>query len=870
MKKFLFGIGILLVLFILACIAAPFLFKDKIIQAANNAANQKLNATLSLGQVDVSFLQNIKRFPDITLVLSNPNVVGKNQFEGDTLIHIDKLLLAIDIKSIFTSGATMQINAIEIEGANINAIVDTSGQANWNIVQKDKTSKESKPFSLNISAIQLENININYQDYFANKTAKIVHLNHRGSGDFSTNNTSYLSSTDIESMDYYNGFVPYLKSVHLSNTSEIAIEKLTNKYRFTNNKIQLNELGLILNGDIQMLENEEMNLNLQFATENNDFKNILSLIPAIYQNNFKSIKASGKFDLKGQVNGLLRDQTYPKMDIHLDVKNGEFQYPNLPKKVTNIQVKSHLLSPGGSLDNLAINISTFSMLLGKDLFEGRLKLTQPMTDPYFELYSKGDLNLADVKHFYPLEDVQRLEGTMNIALDLKARKSDLQAKNYNKIQASGTTSIQSLIYESKKVGKPVRISNMKLEFSPQFVNLTNCNGVIGKTDFDMKGRLENFIAYYLSKDAMMTGRLDFVSNSVDLNEFVQNEEKKDAEYVYVRQKIAFDGTAKINEIRYGKMTLKNMSGQMSIKEEKILLNNVYAEMLGGIAKVSAIYNSAGHTKPSASVRCEARTFDITAVFNQMESAQKLAPILQYTTGTLSSNSDLSMTLLPDMGPDLSTLNGDFNMSIPFAKIVNLPTLNQIASITKLSQLQHLEVMNIKTKLTFVNGKMVVQPFQFKTNNLTIGMQGSQGLDKSMDYKMSVDVPFSKLGNAQSIVNGLISKFKLPFIGNINPETIRLHINIKGNFEKPEISLGAPEILSDGKPLDAKTVAVDAIKKIGEDYKSQALKTADSMKQVYQKQADDKINDIKKRAEEEINKKKNEAVDEIKKRIKIPW
>ncbi|MFY7861400.1 MAG: hypothetical protein ACOVP5_04170, partial [Chitinophagales bacterium] len=107
MKKFFYVIAIFLVLFILSCIAAPFLFKDKILQAANDAANQKLNATLSLGQVDVSLLQNIKRFPDITLVLYNPSIVGKNQFEGDTLIQIDKLLLAIDIKSLFTTGTTM-------------------------------------------------------------------------------------------------------------------------------------------------------------------------------------------------------------------------------------------------------------------------------------------------------------------------------------------------------------------------------------------------------------------------------------------------------------------------------------------------------------------------------------------------------------------------------------------------------------------------------------------------------------------------------------------------------------------------------------------------------------------------------------------
>jgi len=273
------------------------------------------------------------------------------------------------------------------------------------------------------------------------------------------------------------------------------------------------------------------------------------------------------------------------------------------------------------------------------------------------------------------------------------------------------------------------------------------------------------------------------------------------------------------------------------------------------------------------------SFDITQVYHYMESAPQIAPIMQYMTGKLSSKSNLSMALLPDMSPDLNTLNGDFAVAIPFAKIVNLPALQQIASITKLSQLQNLEASNINTKMSFVNGKMLVQPMNFKANNLNIGLQGMQGLDKSIDYKMAVDVPFSQLGDATSIVNGLISKFKVPFIGNINPETIRLNLNIKGFFDKPQVSLGAPEILSGGKAASASTVAIDAVKKVGEDVKAQALKTADSLKNaalneaqkqadILKKQAEDKANELKKKAEDEINKKKDDVLKELKK--KLPW
>ena len=145
--------------------------------------------------------------------------------------------------------------------------------------------------------------------------------------------------------------------------------------------------------------------------------------------------------------------------------------------------------------------------------------------------------------------------------------------------------------------------------------------------------------------------------------------------------------------------------------------------------------------------------------------------------------------------------------------------------------------------------------------------------------MGVDVPFSQLGNASSVVTGLILKFKLPFIGNVNPETIRLNLNVKGFFDKPTISLGAPEILSGGQPTDAKGAALDAAMKAGEDFKNQALKTADSFKnQAIQeankkideakKEAEKRIEEAKKKAEEEVNKKKEDLINELKK--KLPW
>lgn len=80
--------------------------------------------------------------------------------------------------------------------------------------------------------------------------------------------------------------------------SKININQKENKYTFKDNKLELNDLGLLFSGFVQA-EEDKTNLDVNFKADKTNFKSILSLIPAIYAKDFNSIKASGNVDLSG-------------------------------------------------------------------------------------------------------------------------------------------------------------------------------------------------------------------------------------------------------------------------------------------------------------------------------------------------------------------------------------------------------------------------------------------------------------------------------------------------------------------------------------------------------------------------------------------
>ena len=97
--------------------------------------------------------------------------------------------------------------------------------------------------------------------------------------------------------------IPYLKNVNAAIDADIEIDNKDNKYTFQTDDIILNDLKLSSKGFFQVVNDSMYDMDISFNSPSNDFKHILSLIPAVYQKDFDKIKAGGKAVFKGFVKG---------------------------------------------------------------------------------------------------------------------------------------------------------------------------------------------------------------------------------------------------------------------------------------------------------------------------------------------------------------------------------------------------------------------------------------------------------------------------------------------------------------------------------------------------------------------------------------
>jgi len=860
LKKISIGIVLFLVLFIGVLVAIPFIFKGKINTILKEEVNKKLNAKVDYGDFSFSLLRS---FPNLHFNLEDFVVVGKNEFKGDTLTHIPNLYLTVDVKSVI-NGGPYKFLYLKLVEPSVNAKVSYLGKANWDILRPSPKSSSagSSDFSLDFKKIIIEKANIIYDDKQGSIYAKLDDLNFEGKGDLTRDIYDLITKTTIASTTVKSGGTTYLSKTKIDAAVDLVVNNKASKYTFKENSVKLNDLALKFDGFVKT-KKDATDLDVKFAAQQTTFKSLLSLVPTIYKTDFDKLKSSGSLAFGGFVRGTYSDKTLPAFDLNLKVNNGMFQYPDLPVAVKNVFINAYIAKPQGSLNLMVIDVQKLHLEAGTDPIDAVINVRNPITDPNVNAKINGKMNLANVPKFYPLEGVKTIAGLLQLNMEFRGKQSDMVMKNYSKIYAAGTASVNNLIYDSKETPRALKVSDLRLTFKPENVVLENLVAQIGRTDIRATGTLANFIAYTFGKGSL-NGTLDLQSNVFDANEWLAKDPQANvvpdtakSQFFKVPDHIGFTANSSFGKVYYEDLMLSNVKGQVVVRDETIYLNDLFANLLGGAATISAVYDTKLKDHPDVSFSYDIKNFDIQQTVKQVGFSEKLAPVMRFIQGEFSSNLKGSGKLNPDMTVDYNSLLGDGKVEIPSARIVNLPILNEINKVAKIPALQNLEIKNGWTVLKFKDGKVAVDPTTIKFGNgYDINFKGKNGFDQSIDYDMQLNVPSKELGPATSLAQGMLAK--VPGINASMPEMVGFVFKVTGSATKPQVKLY--KVLAGGSSV--KDVAKSAV----DDVKNQATNKVDEVKQQAQNAFDQQkkaAEDAARKAKEDAERKAKEAADKIK-------
>ena len=780
MKKLLKISGITIAAIIVLLMVLPLALKGKVETIIKEEGNKMLNAQFDFENLDISLLS---QFPQASVTLENFWLKGIGEFENDTLLNAGELTAAVNLASLFSDNG-YEVSKIIIDDTKVKAIVLNDGRPNWDVMKADSTATEevvdttSTPFRIQLKKLVVDNLTLIYDDRQTDMYAEIINLDAKCSGDFGSERTTVSLETETPSLTFRMGGIPFLSRVNISADMDVDADFTTNKFTLKENSFSLNAIRANIDGWVALTE-KGMDMDIKLNSNEIKFKEILSLIPAIYSKDFEGLKTEGEATLtafaKGSVEG---DSIVPQFNVELNVKDAMFRYPSLPAGVDNINIAAKVANPGGALDATTVNVNPFNFTLAGNPMSMTAEVKTPISDLDFGVTAKGKLDLGKIKDVYPLEDMQ-LNGLLNADMSLNGRMSYIQKEQYDRVQASGDINLSNMKLQLKDM-PDIDIKKSTFSFTPRYLKLSETTVNLGENDLTFDSQFENYIGYAL-KGSTIKGTLNMTSNKFNLNDFMTEDstatttetqttaatDSASTGIIRIPDNIDFRMQVKMKEVLMNKMSFNNLNGLLIVKNSKVDMQNLSLNTMGGSVVVNGAYATPENGDPRLDAGFSLKDISFAKAYNDLDMVQQLAPIFAGLKGDFSGNIKVNTLLDENMSPVMKSLNGSGSLSTKDICLSGVKAIDMVADIVNKPSLKEAKAKDLKVDFTIADGRINIKPFDLKLDDYTMNLSGSTGLDQTIDLKGEITIPQS-LG-------------KVSQLGTVD-------MNIGGTFTSPKVSI----------------------------------------------------------------------------------
>jgi hypothetical protein len=883
MKKcILWFFGVVLTL-VLVLAAVPYFFKDQIKAKLLNEIDKRIDADFYFGDMSIS---SFKHFPHMTMDLHNFYILGKEKFKGDTLGDAKVLSVSFDFYSVINSTRKIEVKSIHLKEPHVHILVLPDGESNYAIFNSHSRSRESSSFNVNIDRWEIEEGEIIYNDQQQHTYLELNGVNHSGNGDFTQNISDLNIATSVEKVSYSLNGIKYLDRKKLTTDLKMEMNLKELKFTFKDHVFEINHFKFGFEGYFKFLK-EGYEVDLRLLVNRTDFRDLLSMMPGFYLEDFKKMKVTGEFTLEGHAKGVydFASNRIPTFSLDLDVKDGAFKYNRLPKAVDHINLDLLLENTTGVSTETSLDVRNFHVEMDHAPIQGHLKMTG-VSKGFIDSEIKATVDLAKIEKMYPIDgivlrgllsadikakgtfnralnrfpivdaqltldrgyikskdfpeamekihidaeavnttgnltdtriDIHRLDyvldgepfemkgsisnlanyaydltidglidlkkltqlypvpgmsisGTLDVDVEISGKLSTLQAKHFDSLKSSGTIEIKNVVLAYKDLSKTIKISDAKMKFTPQEIELEKFTGEVGKSDFSITGHLFDYHSYIFETGRNVKGDLELASDTLDLNDLMassstppKDSSQSGIKVIVLPRGIDFTFDAKIGFIRFDQMQIEDLAGEVKIKDGLLTLNETGFTSQDAKFSINGEYDTRDPKHPLFDMLLDINKLDINKAYSMFETVQSAAPAAQTTDGIFSTKYHLKGELNPDFSPAMATLTGGGTIIVEDAEIKGMKVFNHVSNITNKKELNDPKVKTMTLETEIKGGKVYIKPVAFQIGKYLTELEGSQGFDNTIDYVLKLSVPS-------------LHKIKVPF-------------HISGTVNKPVVKLG---------------------------------------------------------------------------------
>jgi len=494
-----------------------------------------------------------------------------------------------------------------------------------------------------------------------------------------------------------------------------------------------------------------------------------------------------------------------------------------------------------------------------------------------------------VKSYIPLEKGTDLSGVVTADVTMKGRYAAVANKQVDQLQAAGKVSMTDVRYSGDGI-PPTVIKSMALTFNPKNATLENMNASVGKSQITASGSLDNLPAYYF-KNEELRGTLTVDSPMLDLNEFRAGAPASGSGsgsgsglpggVVTLPANMDLSAQANIGKVLYDTVTIENVKGVVTLKDQVLDMKGLTFTMLNGNVAMSGQYATPNPQRPQIDYNITVGNLDIQQTAKTFDTVRSLTPIAERAKGLFNAELNVVGVMDEKNRPILNTINGKGKLTTSGVSIANFEPLNKIADALKMGDLKEIPLPRTIIQFAIKEGRVITDPFETTLAGIPAKIQGSSGLDQSLQYAVGLAIPRDRLkGPALNAINGLLSKVSTLAGSAVQlPDPVKVNLLVEGTAQSPTVKLAlaggpgtsigdtlkdkAQDAIKDKVQEQLKTSTPDKVSDLADPAKAAEKAKEEAAKLIAEAEAQaQQIRDAAKSSADKVKKEGYEAADKL--------
>ncbi len=766
-KIWIIIISVPIILLLIIIIAAKLYFTSDRLQAmVLPRIEETTHRQVGVKEISLSVFPSLAVSID-SLTLSNPDGA---KFDRNTFISLDHL--SINVKLLPLISGKIEIGRIILQRPIIYLEVTKGGIKNYSSGSTSpQPQKGGSPTSVGggllVSDLEIDDGEFEMVDNKFDSRMLFEGINVKASAESrQSENTIVIDAlSSIDKISYGTTKAWYLSDQPLKADSRISYALDKDVLSLDNVNGHVRDLPITATGTIAQLQQTTNIMDLTITSPGATMEQLLSLIPPDMLKKTAGLTTSGDVKFSVKMAGPSSATVNPATTASFSVTNGKIQYSSLPKSITNMTMSGLFEKPSAPVGATGIgnfSIEQFAARIGSNDISGKVHVSH-FDDPLVSASIAGKLNLAEIKEFYPLEKGSEYNGIIQTNISIDGKVNNPQSLN-----GKGTINFQNVTIQSSGTPKPIRNLNGTITINNQIVESKQIALNIGESDLNLSFALKNYLPLVFPRGEKSgvnpSATVKLISHQLRTMDLATGSpappKTAESKKTYQKQGSLLPGFDVAADVAVDKLVTDKFS--FTNAKGSLTLSNGIADLKS--FSVNAFQGSI-QTKGTLDLRNENnRPFNLDLAINNVESNALLSNFTsfgQYLFGKLTMNTKLRGDLNDTMGLNTQSLTGDGLAKVFEGKLTGFPLTQKLASLTGADQLKVINFKDWTNSFSVANGRLNVKDLKVDAGTTSFALNGSQGLDGTLDYALTVKLPPEMSGkiNLPGVAGNLLEYFK---------------------------------------------------------------------------------------------------------------